>query len=108
VTQLTDVARHSTDPLLLGLAVKLPDVCRCGSDIARVGAPVGPHLAELWCERCRRHRGWLPRAAHQFLVEVVNKFGRPDTPIAIRRNGQCAPAPPPEARVPGIRRHPAP
>lgn len=73
---------------LVGLLVSLPDACKCGADTTRVGPPVGPHLAELRCTRCERHRGWLPRAAHQFLVEAVNKFGRPPEPIAIRRGGQ--------------------
>jgi hypothetical protein len=72
---------------LFGLAVKLPDMCRCGNDVARVGAPVGPHLAELRCTMCPLHRGWLPRAAHRFLIEIVNRFGRPAEPIAIRRGG---------------------
>jgi hypothetical protein len=84
-----------------GLAVKLPDSCRCGSDIARIGSPAGPHLAELRCTMCQQHRGWLPRAAHQFLTETINKFGRPDTPIAIRR-GRSEPrasSSPPTARA---------
>jgi hypothetical protein len=70
---------------LVGLAVQLPDSCRCGRDVVRIGPPVGPHLAELRCARCDRHRGWLPRAAHRLLVETVKQFGRPDTPICIRR-----------------------
>jgi hypothetical protein len=78
------VTSESRGPLV-GLAVRLPDVCRCGSDVAKIGPPVGPHLAGLRCTRCDRHCGWLPRTAHQFLTEVVNKFGRPTEPIAIRR-----------------------
>jgi hypothetical protein len=73
---------------LIGLTVKLPDTCRCGTDVARIGPPVGLHLAELRCAKCELHRGWLPRAAHQFLTEVVNKFGCSTTPIAIRRGGK--------------------
>jgi hypothetical protein len=80
---------------LFGLAIRLPDKCRCGHDVARLGAPVGPH-AELRCMLCQCHRGWLPRVAHQFLLETVNRFSRPDTPIFIRRSGdQCAPPTPP-------------
>jgi hypothetical protein len=73
---------------LVGLAVRLPDRCRCDSDVARIGPPVGPHLAELRCAHCGQHRGWLPRQAHSFLVETVQKFGRPVDPIAIRRGRQ--------------------
>ena len=70
---------------LVGLAVKLPDACRCKTNVAQIGAPCGPHLAELRCVRCERHRGWLPREAHQFLTEITSRFGRPTEPIAIRR-----------------------
>jgi hypothetical protein len=71
---------------LPGLAVTLPDACRCGSQVARIGPPRGPHLAELRCCTCEQHRGWLPREAHQFVSEVVAKFGRPTEPIAIQRS----------------------
>jgi hypothetical protein len=79
---------------LVGLAVKLPDLCRCGHDVVRVGRPAGRHLAELRCTWCQRHRGWLPRIAHQCLIEIVNKFGRPDTPICIRRSADQLRSPP--------------
>ena len=73
---------------LFGLAVKLPDTCRCNSDVVRIGAPCGPHLAELRCSHCERHRGWLPREAHKFITEIISNFGRPTEPIAIRRGNQ--------------------
>jgi hypothetical protein len=73
---------------LAGLAVRLPDRCRCGDDVARIGPPAGPHLAELRCAHCAHHRGWLPRQAHRFLTEVTNKFGRSAEPITIRRGSQ--------------------
>jgi hypothetical protein len=71
-----------------GLAVRLPDRCRCGCDVAQIARGVGPHLAALECAHCRTFRGWLPRQAHSFLVEFTNKFGRPTEPIAVRRGGQ--------------------
>jgi hypothetical protein len=75
-----------------GLSVILPNSCRgCGHDVARIGPPVGPHLAGLRCTRCDRHRGWMSRTAHEFLTEVVNKFGRPTVPIAIRRGRDVPP-----------------
>ena len=77
----------AADPLC-GLLVILPDACRCGHDVAQIGEPRGPHLAELRCAHCEQHRGWLPREAHTFLTEVVQKFGRPTEPIAIRRRGR--------------------
>jgi hypothetical protein len=80
------------DPLI-GLTVIIPDFCRsCGDNVAKIGPPAGPHLASLRCTRCDQHRGWLPRTAHQFLTEVVNKFGRPTEPIAIRRGRDLPPS----------------
>jgi hypothetical protein len=80
---------------LIGLAVKLSDLCHCGHDIARIGPPAGPHLAELRCTMCQQHRGWLPRTAHQFLIEITKQFGRPTEPVTVRRGGdQCAPPTP--------------
>ena len=70
---------------LAGLNVRLPDHCRCGGDVARIGPPAGPHLAELRCARCEQHRGWLPREAHRFITETIKNFGRPTEPISIRR-----------------------
>ena len=70
---------------LAGLAVRLPDACRCGYDVARIGPPAGPHLADLRCARCERHRGWLPRQAHRFITETIRLFGKPTEPIRIQR-----------------------
>ena len=31
------------------------------------------------------HRSWISHATHKFLTEIVDKFGRPETPIVIQR-----------------------
>ena len=42
-----------------GLVVTLQDACFCG---ARCGViRRGPHVAELRCEGCGRHRSWMSR-----------------------------------------------
>ena len=74
----------SADPLI-GLAVQLPDECRCASSVAVIGAGSGPHCAELRCRVCNVHRGWLSHETHSFLTEITNKFGCPAGPIVIRR-----------------------
>ena len=78
------------DPLpadpLIGLKVRLPhDPCRCGTTAAEIGAGQGPHRASLRCLTCGNHRGWISHATHEFLTEIINKFGCPDTPIVIQR-----------------------
>ena len=79
-----------SDPLI-GLAVHLPhDPCFCGTAVAEIGAGRGPHSASLRCVVCDAHRGWLSRTTHQFLTEIINKFGRPETPIVIGRGPSFA------------------
>lgn len=79
------LAATAADPLL-GLVVQLSDRCQCGSGHAVIGEGKGPHRASLFCSRCERHRGWMSNEAHAFVTEVVEKFGKPTTPITIRRN----------------------
>lgn len=71
---------------LIGLVVTLPDTCKsCGTRDATVGEGRGPHRAALRCCGCEIHRGWLGAVTYAFLVEIVDKFGKPDQPIAIKR-----------------------
>ena len=78
------VSRSPADPLI-DLVVTLPDLCKCGAAEAAIGAGRGPHLASLRCTACDAHRGWLGHQTHSFLTRIVNQFGRPPEPIAIRR-----------------------
>jgi hypothetical protein len=76
---------------LTGLAVRLPhDPCRCGADLVEIGPGNGPHSAALECLVCGGHRGWLSHTTHKFLTEIVNNFGRPETPIVIQRGTSFA------------------
>jgi hypothetical protein len=81
---LFDGAAMSTDPLC-GLTVKLPDTCsNCGDLVTIVGPGKPPHAASLLCRACGLHRGWISRANHTFLNEIINKFGAPTEPIVFR------------------------
>ena len=77
-------AETPVDPLY-GLSAQLSDTCQCGSYDAVIGEGKGPHRAAFFCSRCEQHRGWMANEAHAFVSEVVNKFGKPPTPIRIRR-----------------------
>ncbi len=79
--------------LLLGLSVRLPDVCsECGEVVALIGAGKGPHKASLSCNSCGHFRGWISAESYNFIAEIINKFGgAPTTPILIRR-GPSQPA----------------
>jgi hypothetical protein len=82
--QLDLFEQGSVSPgVLLGLPVRLPDLCHCGSTLAAIESGRGPHIAGLRCA-CGQHRGWLSRASHKFLTETVRRFGRPTQPIRIR------------------------
>jgi len=79
------------DDPLIGLRVRLPDVCKCGANLpAIIGPGRGPHRAELLCTICSRHRGWMPNLSAVFLLETIRFFGRPTEPIAITRDRQRA------------------
>ncbi len=77
------------DPVI-GLAVRLTGLrCSCGSRLAVIAAGVGPHVAGLECSRCECFRGWLPKATHAFLTEIIRNFGRPAAPIRIGRGSRA-------------------
>jgi hypothetical protein len=76
---------HETLPPPPGLAVRTPDSCKCGTNTATIGAGAGPHIASLHCVDCGAHRGWLSHEVCSFVNEAIQLFGRPTTPIAIRR-----------------------
>jgi hypothetical protein len=69
---------------VLGLHVKLPDICRCASDVATICAGNETHYAELKCRSCERHRGWLSQFTARWLESVAAKFGAPEI-ITLRR-----------------------
>ena len=68
-----------------GIEVYLPDPCQCSTCIALIGPGAGPHRASLHCRKCERHRGWLSSDSFEFITTIINKFGRPRSPIIIRR-----------------------
>jgi hypothetical protein len=81
-------------PDLFGVAPKPPTVVRldrtadrakpCCDNLAVIGAGQGPHAAELRCATCDTHRGWLPKAALDFIAENANRFGASTAPIVLR------------------------
>jgi hypothetical protein len=77
----------TADPLI-GLRVKLErevDQCQpCHDNIAEICAGRGPHGHALKCEQCGRFRGWLPKAAADFLTETIRVLGVPCEPLIYR------------------------
>jgi hypothetical protein len=61
---------------------------RCHENLARVHEGKGPHVGELRCVACGKHRGWLSRDTANWIATVINKFGAPSTPIVLRRRAQ--------------------
>jgi hypothetical protein len=72
--------KHSKVPSIVGLAVKLPVPCRCGSHIATIGADY-----VLQCG-CGARRNPLSRRTIEFIVAVTRCFGAPADPVILRRN----------------------
>jgi hypothetical protein len=77
---------------LHGLLAQLPKPCRCGAELTIVGPGKGPHAASLHCAECQTHRGWISHATYKFLTETVKQFGRPESPIILRRPSPVPPA----------------
>jgi hypothetical protein len=80
---------------VVGLQIKLERTIKvpcaeCGETVLVIGPGAGPHIASLRCAVCDRHRGWLPKAAANFLEASVTLFGRPTEPITVR-SSQFAP-----------------
>jgi hypothetical protein len=69
-------------PSIVGLAVKLPSPCRCGSCIATITAD---HV--LKCE-CGVRRNPLSKKTIEFITAVTRSFGAPVDPIILRRGDQ--------------------
>lgn len=61
--------------------VPCPD---CGEAAVVIGSSAGPHVAGLRCICCDRHRGWLSKGAADFILAVIDQFGRPLAPIIVR------------------------
>jgi hypothetical protein len=58
----------------------------CGRTIVVIGNGACPHVASLHCANCDRHRGRLPKAVADFLLEMISRFGRPTDVITIRNS----------------------
>jgi hypothetical protein len=56
----------------------------CCNNVAIVGPGKAQHAAELRCETCDAHRGWLRREALNFLTDLSQRFGAPAEPIILR------------------------
>jgi hypothetical protein len=80
------------DATLVGLAITLPEHCpRCRGHDAVIGTARGPHKASIMC-CCGRHLGWMSHEAFGFLSATAHRFGRPTSPISIRRTRGASPA----------------
>lgn len=81
--------RVETPSVLLGLTVNLEHFRdRCHQNIARIYEGKGPHLGELKCVSCGRHRGWVSKTTGAWIESVIEQFGRPTAPLIIRERQQ--------------------
>jgi hypothetical protein len=76
----------ATSTSVRGLTVLLPGACSCGSRNAVVGSSSGPHYARIVCARCSKWRGWMSATSFNFVAEIIDQFGRPVAPIAVRNS----------------------
>jgi hypothetical protein len=78
-----DLTPHP-DPII-GLLVRPDDDCPCGEQTTVIEPAGEPHAGALVCRACGKHRGWLPRRVREFIISIIDQFGRPTEPIAYRR-----------------------
>jgi hypothetical protein len=75
---------------IVGLTVRIPVRCRCGSVLATIGSSHGPHAHRCDCTHCGRWCMWLSHAESKLIAAIVSKFGAPTTPIVLRPHGHHA------------------
>jgi hypothetical protein len=71
-------------PFLVRLERSIDQAKPCCGNTAFVHAGHRPHVAELRCAVCGKHRGWLSKNALSFILETARLFGAPDEPVIIR------------------------
>jgi hypothetical protein len=72
-------------PMVIRLARSIDRESPCCENLAFIRLrSCGPHAAELKCENCGRHRGWLPKSALTFINKMAERFGAPSAPIILR------------------------
>ena len=85
--QLTLFESSTPSTSIIGLTVILPRPCRsCGETATTIGSSRGPHHAALHCVACGTHVGWMGRESYDFVIAIVDRFGRPDTAITVRES----------------------
>jgi hypothetical protein len=75
------------------------DPCQCGNRCALIGPGRGPHLGELRCRNCGKHRQWISRGSYtaiaSFVADIADRFGASDTinfrSLNTRRDGARIP-----------------
>lgn len=71
-----------SDPLI-GRTVTLDKPCdKCGTTAAIIEPGRGPHVGELRCRNCNKHRQWMSRETYtafaKFVAEIAATFGAPE------------------------------
>jgi hypothetical protein len=79
----TSSAPSSNWPII-GLKVRMPRSCRCGSCVATIGSSSGPHEHRLDCAQCGTWCRWLGTRETVFITKIATTFGCPTTPIVLR------------------------
>jgi hypothetical protein len=75
---------------LIGLRVQLDrpiDRAKpCCRNLCTLAPGKGPHAYQLVCEDCGAFRGWMSRSTANWITHVVERCGKPPTPIVVRKS----------------------
>ncbi len=69
---------------MVGLLIRLPRECRCGSVEFTIGSSKNFHHAGLFCADCGAHGGWMSGESFSFINGIIDQFGKPTAPIIVR------------------------
>jgi hypothetical protein len=73
----------SIDGLMVRMSRPVDNKRPCCDSVCVIHAGKGPHVGELRCAGCGRHRGWLSKATAIWLADAVHKHGAPTSPINV-------------------------
>src|SRR5262245_48515596 len=86
------VEASSLSGLKLKLERKVDREKSCCRNFAVVHAGKGPHIAELRCANCGAHRGWLPKQAANWLLNVLLVWPEARTDVHVIRDASATSA----------------
>jgi hypothetical protein len=69
--------------LMVRMSRRIDNERSCCDSVCVIHPGKGPHVGQLRCACCGRHRGWLSHGAVSWITDQVRKHGVPAGPIDV-------------------------